>query len=196
MVAGEFWAREWRQRNGIPKFHSFARPWLLRGAKMRRRWECRLHPAAAAVHRTALMKITITGLFALLCAVVLGCGDAVAAAASQSAATLAKAEILAIDKDNLTLTVAGKTEPKDQVIQITSQTRLFLGKKNATTSELKVGQKVSGSLHKGKTGKLEAVRLQLDDAKADAKPDEKPAAKGSKPTTKSSKPAPKKTPAN
>lgn len=142
------------------------------------------------------MKNTITSLFALLCAVVLGCGDAVAATASQGAVTLAKAEILAIDKDNLTLTVAGKTGPKEQVIQITSQTRLFLGKKNATTSELKVGQKVSGALHKGATGKLEAVRLQLDDAKADAKTDDKPAAKGSKPTSKSSKPAPKKTPTN
>ena len=137
------------------------------------------------------MKNTIIGLFALLCAIVLGCGDAVAAASSQSAATLAKTEILAFDKDNLTLTVAGKTGPKEQVIQITSQTRLFLGKKNATTAELKVGQKISGSLHKGAAGKLEAVRLQLDDGKVD----DKPAVKGDKPTSKSTKPTPKKTPA-
>lgn len=157
---------------------------------MRRRRECGLHPAAAAVHRTALMKNTIIGLFALLCAGVLGCGDAVAATASHSPSTLAKSEIVAFDKDELTLTVAGAKGQKDQVIQITSQTRLFLGKKNATTSELKVGQKVSGSLHKGAAGKLEAVRLQLDDGKVD----DKPAVKGDKPTSKSTKPAPKKTP--
>ena len=136
------------------------------------------------------LKNTIIGLFALLGAVVLGCGDAVAAAASHSSSTLAKSEIVAFDKDELTLTVAGAKGPKEQVIQITSQTRLFLGKKNATTSELKVGQKVSGSLHKGAAGKLEAVRLQLDDARAD----DKPAAKGDKPTSKSTKPAPKKSP--
>lgn len=182
----------------ILKFHSFVSVpltihagWAARKTLQRR--ECGLHPAAAAVYRTALMKnlkTSIIGLFALLCAGVLGCGNAVAATASHSSSTLAKSEIVAFDKDELTLTVAGAKGQKDQVIQITSQTRLFLGKKNATTSELKAGQKVSGSLRKGAAGKLEAVRLQLDDAKAD----DKPAAKGDKPTSKSTKPAPKKTP--
>ncbi len=136
------------------------------------------------------MKNTIIGLFTLLCAVVLGCGEAVAAAAGHSSSTLAKSEIVAFNKDELTLTVAGAKGQKDQVIQITSQTRLFLGKKSATTAELKVGQKVSGSLAKGAAGKLAAVRLQLDDGKAD----DKPAVKGDKPTSKSTTPAPKKSP--
>ena len=97
-----------------------------------------------------------------------------------SATSLAKAEIVAIDKDNLTITVDGSKGQKDQVIQITSQTRLFLGKKNATTADLKVGGKVSGSLRKGAGGKLEAVRLSLDDGKVE----EKPAVKATKPAPK------------
>ena len=129
----------------------------------------------------------------LVAAVVLAGGDALAATAASKSTTskstasstaLTKAEITAIDKDELTFTVAGAKGQNGRVIQITSQTRIFRGKRNATTADLKVGQKVSGSLHKGTAGKLEAVRLQLEDAKSDFVGEEKPAPKTTKPAPK------------
>ena len=161
----------------------------------------RFTPRGGCGTQNAVMKINFKNLFAvLLAAVVLPGGNALAAEpisksttsksptnkSTASATTLTKAQITAIDKDELTFTVAGATGQKDLVIQLTSQTRIFRGKSNATTADLKVGQKISGSLRKSAAGKLEAVRLQLEDTKSATSGDEKSAPKNTKPAPKKS----------
>lgn len=154
----------------------------------------RFTPGDGSGTQSVVMKTHFKNICAgLLTAVVFASGAAWAAEpaskpttskSTASATTLTKGEITALDKDELTLTVAGAKGQKDQVIQITSQTRIFRGKSNATTADLKVGQKISGSVKKSAAGKVEAVRLQLEDAKANSKTDDKPAAKSTKPAPK------------
>jgi Cu/Ag efflux protein CusF len=117
----------------------------------------------------------------LTAAAVLACGNAFAASkAAASTGTLAKSEIKSIDKEAMTITVVSAKDQKEKTLQITSKTRLFRGKKNATTEDLKVGDKISGAVRtSGST--VEAERLVIDAAGDTAAPAPK---KSSKPARK------------
>jgi hypothetical protein len=67
--------------------------------------------------------------------------------------------IKAVDKADMTFTVAGKE--KDRVFAATSQTRFTKDGQPATFADLAADEKISGYAHAGKDGRAEAVSVTL-----------------------------------
>lgn len=119
------------------------------------------------------------------------CGQAPATAAPPVPETKAKVEkrtpagarkpatfpfrgtLKAVDKDAMTLTLAGKE--KDRVIHITSQTRFIRDGKPATLNDAILDGEVAGSARKTDDGRTEAVSVRFGPAPGkSSKPAKKP----------------------
>jgi hypothetical protein len=86
------------------------------------------------------------------------------AKAKKPAAFPFRGTLKAVDKDALTLTLAGKE--KDRVIHITSQTRFTKDGKPATLGDAILDGEVAGSARKTDDGRTEAVSVRFGPAPA------------------------------
>jgi hypothetical protein len=84
------------------------------------------------------------------------------APAKKSATFPFRGTLKAVDKDAMTLTLAGKE--KDRVIHVTSQTRFTKDGKPAVLADGVVGEEVAGSARKTEDGRTVAVSVRFGPA--------------------------------
>ncbi|HVY70143.1 MAG TPA: hypothetical protein VHH73_09455 [Verrucomicrobiae bacterium] len=78
--------------------------------------------------------------------------------AADSTIALPKSQVVSVDRPNLTFTVS--RQGTNAVIFIVPDTRFFQGAKPATSTNLLIGQTVSGTLRE-RAGRVEALRINL-----------------------------------
>jgi hypothetical protein len=96
---------------------------------------------------------------------------------------LSESEIVGIDRVAMTLSLKFATPRKEQTVLFTSQTRLFINRKYATTRELALGDRVIGTAQRTAEAKLEAVRLYVEKRKDAQRPAPSRAVDASSPRT-------------